>query len=280
MVTLLGNGYLTYNGGGGSGIQTVFDGDAMNFIINVGITDLNTKMALNDLCVDLKYHDIWNQCLAIYPFVGGTASTHKFNLKNPRNTDAAYRLTFSGTWVHSSTGALPNGSTAYATTFVNALSSMTYNNNHLSYYSRTISANSSTETTMGSGDDNTGVKWISLFSRRSSNIGGYDSGNNAPTNRASFTNTNGSGFYLGKANSTTGQLYKNGIQSATKVLTSGLFSNTNITIGAINTIANGLQFFSPKEFSYVSIGYGLTDNQAFQYNQIVQRFQISLARNV
>ena len=29
---------------------------------------------------------------AIYPFVGGTATTHKFNLKDPADINAAFRL--------------------------------------------------------------------------------------------------------------------------------------------------------------------------------------------
>ena len=58
---------------------------------------------------------------AVYPFLGGTSSSCKWNLKDPRNLDAAFRLTFSGGWTFSSTGALPNGVNAYANTYWNSV---------------------------------------------------------------------------------------------------------------------------------------------------------------
>jgi hypothetical protein len=40
----------------------------------------------------------------IYPFVGGTAYTHKFNLKDPRDLDAAFRIQFFGAVTHNNLG--------------------------------------------------------------------------------------------------------------------------------------------------------------------------------
>lgn len=55
-------------------------------------------------------------CLAIYPFAGTTAAQQKFNLINPADTDAAYRLTFSGSMAHDATGIKGDGaSTGVAT---------------------------------------------------------------------------------------------------------------------------------------------------------------------
>ena len=51
---------------------------------------------------------------ALYPFVGGTATSHKFNLKDPRDLDAAFRLQFNGGWTHNSNGVTPNGTNGYA----------------------------------------------------------------------------------------------------------------------------------------------------------------------
>jgi hypothetical protein len=44
--------------------------------------------------------------MAIYPLVGGTQSTTKWNLKDPRDLDAAYRLSFYGNPVYAGTGIL------------------------------------------------------------------------------------------------------------------------------------------------------------------------------
>ena len=93
------------------------DPDAQAFINAAGITGTTQQSAINTLVVSLKANNIWTKFDAIYPMVGGTATTHKFNLKNPADTNAAYRLSFVGGWTHSSTGALPNGTNAYADTF-------------------------------------------------------------------------------------------------------------------------------------------------------------------
>jgi len=64
----------------------------------------------------LKTNSILNKMKAIYPFIGGTAVTHKWNLMNPQDTDAAYRLVFFGSWNHSKTGMQGNVNNTYANT--------------------------------------------------------------------------------------------------------------------------------------------------------------------
>jgi len=98
---------------------TVYDTDAQAFITAAALTSDLQKGAINQLVLDFKAAGTWGLMLAIYPFIGGTASSHKYNLKDPQDTDAAFRLTFSGGWTHSSTGARTNGVNAYANTFIN-----------------------------------------------------------------------------------------------------------------------------------------------------------------
>ena len=78
-----------------SGLPTT-DPDAQAFITAAAITDPTQQAAINTLVVDLKGYSIWTKMKALYPFVGGTASAHKFNLKDPRDLDSAFRLVFSG----------------------------------------------------------------------------------------------------------------------------------------------------------------------------------------
>jgi hypothetical protein len=56
---------------------------------------------------------------AVYPFVGNTASSQKWNLKDARDLDAAYRLVFSGGVTFSSNGMLGNATNGWANTFLN-----------------------------------------------------------------------------------------------------------------------------------------------------------------
>ena len=98
-----------------------FDADAQAFITAAAITDPTQQSAVNTLVVDLKGYSIWTKMKALYPFVGGTASQHKFNLKNPLDTDAAFRLVFNGGITHSSNGVKGNGTNGYYQTFLNPL---------------------------------------------------------------------------------------------------------------------------------------------------------------
>lgn len=102
----------------------VYDPDAQAFITAAGLTDDTQKSAINQLVLDFKKAGTWGLMLAIYPFIGGSAVTHKWNLRDPRDTDASYRLTFSGGWTHSSTGAWANGTNAYANTYINPSTSV------------------------------------------------------------------------------------------------------------------------------------------------------------
>jgi hypothetical protein len=213
---------------------------------------------------------------ALYPFVGGTASTHKFNLKNPLDTDAAFRLVFNGGWTHSSTGALPNGTNAYANTFLNPSTNLTLNNSHLSFYSRTNSLGAKRQS-MGS------VNGFGLLSQHSISL--KDLSNNAAFtidfSFVSFVNTNSTGFYIGsRTANNSSKAYKNNSLAATDTTTITAISNPfSIYIGAAN-ISNTPQAYDNKECALVSIGDGLTDAEALNFYTAVNAFQTTLGRQV
>ena len=114
-----------------------FDPDAQAFFTASGLTGATNLNAVNQLVLDLKAASIWTKMKAIYPMVGGTAALHKWNLKDPQDLDAAYRLVFNGGWTHSSTGALPNGTNGYANTFLNANTDLQRFSHHHSFYHNT-----------------------------------------------------------------------------------------------------------------------------------------------
>lgn len=67
---------------------------ADNFIINAGITNFNEEFAIRELYDNLKNAGIFDKAYGIYPFIGSTNTTQKWNLKNPLDTNVAGRLTF------------------------------------------------------------------------------------------------------------------------------------------------------------------------------------------
>ena len=252
----------------------VYDVDAQAFITATGITDTTQKNAVNQLTIDLKFYNIWTKVLALYPFIGGTASTHKYNLKNPLDTNSAFRLQFFGGWTHSSNGALPNG-TAYANTFINSSSNLTLNSTHLSYYSRTADA---TPSSMEMGN---------IISSNSLILGcgfgnvAYSDQYNYNTARISQANTNAQGFYVGtRTTSAIHKLFKNGSQfGSTNTGASGTFNNLVIYLGASNN--NGVAAtYSSKQCAFSSVGSGLSDTEASNFRTAVQAFNTTLGRQV
>jgi len=93
-----------------------WDTDALAFLLaaDISYSDFIIRECTNDHVKDLKAYNLWSKMLAVYPFVGGTAFTHKWNLKDPRNLDAAYRLTFSdGSHSSMGYGVATNGANTY-----------------------------------------------------------------------------------------------------------------------------------------------------------------------
>lgn len=268
---LANHGIISSSGGALS-----FDTDALAFITAASITDNTQKTAVNMLVTDLKAYNIWTKMKAIYPFVGGTASSHKFNLKDPRDFDVAFRLVFNGGWTHSSAGVLPNGVNTYADTKLTPSLYLQNNNNHFSFYNNGAVSNAETTIDIGSGDSSSELY---MWTYREDFTLKYDNGNSS-TNRASAS-TNNKGFSVGtRTNNVTQKIYKNGT-----LLTTNTNTNTNtlpnrdvlISAGDINGVVS---FYSNKQSSFASIGDGLSDTEASNLYIAVQSFNTTLNRQV
>lgn len=259
---------------------TCTDADALAFLSAAGITDPTITSAICTLVTSMKANGTWAKCNAIYPFVGGTATTHKFNLKNPADTDAAFRLSFSGGWVHSANGAQTNGTNTFADTFLIPNTSLTILNTHLSFYSRT--------STIGNGQRD-----IAAFVN--GNVPSFSLGTNTgvlisdhywfTTNRMSRSIPNAQGMMLtSRTSNTVHKAYRNGSQlGATDTVANGAntMPDTSLYIGAANQ--NPFQptaSFSTKQYAFASIGSGLSDAEAASFYTDVQAFQTTLGRQV
>ena len=96
----------------------IIDPDSMSFINASGINDPLEILAISNLVNSLKNSGLWNKLQIIYPFVGGTSTTCKFNLKNPIDTNGAFRLSFNGGYTFDKKlGIVPNGTNTWAETY-------------------------------------------------------------------------------------------------------------------------------------------------------------------
>jgi len=95
------------------------DSDASAFIAANGTSDITEKSAINTLVTGLKSASLWTKLIAFYPFVGSTAAAHKWNLKDPRDLDAAFRIAWTGTPTTSTAnGVKGDGSSVHGNTFI------------------------------------------------------------------------------------------------------------------------------------------------------------------
>ena len=252
------------------------DADANAFIAAAAITDTTQKAAIDKLVVDLKGYGIWTKMKAIYPFIGGTAAQHKFNLRSPLDTDAAFRLVFNGGWVHSSTGAKPNGVNGFANSFFNPSLHNIANSSHLSYYSRTTYVDAVGVAEMGCFTSG-GAQRNAIFA--SINGTSYCVPNNNNEFIVSFV-SNGVGFYVASRTSATAIMGQRNSTQYTNTATTARINNI-ISLGASSGPTAGLySSYSPRESAFASIGDGLNSTEAANFNTAVQAFQTTLGRQV
>jgi hypothetical protein len=248
------------------------DADAQAFITAAGITDATQQSAINTLVTDLKGYGIWSKMKAIYPFCGSTATQQKYNLKDPRDLDAAFRLVFNGGWTHSSTGALPNGTNAYADTFLNASTQLS-TPSHLSKYT-------TTNTNKGTDEIDMGIQnfWLSLW------YNGSGFNNLLARNQSGAVLLDGGivtdarGFVITTKISNTAKIFKNNAQLDSKTDTTNTYTNNTIYLGAGNF--SGVSLYSSRNFCFASIGDGLNDIEAANFYTAVQAYQTTLNRNI
>jgi hypothetical protein len=253
------------------------DPDAQAFITAAAITDPTQQAAINTLVVDLKGYNIWTKMKALYPFVGGTASTHKFNLKNPLDTNAAFRILWSGGVTHSSNGVQFGGVNGIGDTNFNPSTNSLLNSTHFSFYSRTITSSNIFEVDSGVTSSSNALNLLSL---RVSNIT-YAAINSAAT-YTTFADSDSRAFYI--ANRTASNvlnIWRNSVKAATGTTTSNTLPNGNHWLGAFNNIPSpGTLYYSTKQCAFASIGDGLTDTEAANFYTVVQAFNTALARQV
>ena len=261
---------------------TSVDIDAQAFITAASITNTSQQSAVNKLVSTLKTYNLWTKMKAVYPFVGGNATSHSYNLINP----TVYGLSFSGGWTHSSTGALPNGTTGYANTNLNLSTSGLVNTNFAhSTYIRTSAGTGYpggvyTPVLMGGWFESYVLLWTPTSTPANTKISTWMANTGSEQLQGTVTETKG--LILGNRPSSSNvfTLHKNG----TRVSTSASFSvrnfpTLNYYIGAYNN--NGtVSGFDTREVAFYHIGTGLSDSDVANLYYTIQQFQTDLGRQV
>lgn len=233
------------------------------------------KTAINTLITRLKAENLWNKFHAIYPFVGNTANSSKYNLKNPRNTDAAYRLTWSAA-LNSSYfigGVAPKN--MYANTHFKA-NKLTAKNLHLSWYNRYSISGDQIE--IGSFESGGGQAWMQLDNSTNKFYAtlGKDNGITGTKN-----NTDNLGYFIASATDSM-KLFDNGtlLTKSKWSESTGYYNDDDIYLFGRNSNSVTADGYTSKSGAFATIGTGLTTEQAQTLTNIVDTFQINMHRNI
>ena len=248
------------------------DPDAQAFITATGISGIEAT-AIDTLVVDLKAFGLWSLIDAFYPFVGGTSTTCKYNLKDPQDTDAAYRMLFNGSWTIDSDGVKPTSksSSNYGDTIWSpyGIGGNRNDSHHVYRYINEV---------VNVGCDYGGVaspyvimgtcaqlEWFD--GNASLSLGGNVSGTAGFSQGISRTASNLARFYR-KLTSGTWTNFGGVTNTATQ-------SSNSMYIGAIN----GANFPEQHRYASASYGQGLTSTQIQDLDDIVTTFNTTLGRN-
>ena len=250
------------------------DVDAQAFITATGITDATQITAINTLVVGLKADGLWTKSRAIYPFIGGSASTHKWNLRTPLNTNAAFRLTFIGGITHYANGIKGNLLNAYYETHLNPSTEFSLATGGCGF----VATNENLQINgLDYGAFQSGVNYRFQLTVRDTN--------NTLTSAMmsnSFiqtSNTNSIGFFGGtRIPNDNANFYT--IINATNIATAGAYQEPNSTINGFclninNTIK---QFFGETRQSFAYFGEGLTTSEAQLLRARVNTYNATLGR--
>ena len=255
-----------------------FDADARRYLDSAGITNSSQRSAFNTFIKGWKNAGLWTKSAAIYPFMGGTSSSHKWNAKDVRDLDSAYRLTFTGSWTHNSNGITGDSLTTFATTFFNPTTVLANNNSFsMGIYNRTNNNRDMVDISAASND---AIDRAIIHTRWSDGNGYFDMFSGS-TSRITASNSDARGIYiLSRTSASELKSFKNGSQlGSTNTGAAGTRPNNNIEIGVAQIGAVKL-FYSNRNYCFAIIfNTGLSDSEAATASSLINTLQTALGRN-
>lgn len=261
--------------------------------INFGTLPINQIGAVTEFVNALYENNLWKKFIAIYPFAGvQNIDQNSLNLIDPFK----YKISWVGSVQFNNFGIIGKG--GYGITNIPANLLKDFRNIHLSAYVRTSILNTS-----GNGrliGINTKAATIPLLEQAAMEINfnkndgiiGYVY--NILNNRGGFgftlaeTNANHKGFFIANNFSSLvkdAKCYLNGsvFGRQFQLLPTEINPNNTrrLTIfgNGYDTLNNNLPL-RDANVSFISVGYGLTENDIYNFSQIVETFQAAMDRSI
>jgi hypothetical protein len=250
------------------------DSDAQRFIDATVTTNPTIITALDTLVVGLKDYGIWYKLHYYYPFIGGTATSTKFNLINPIDSDSAFRITWNG-GVTFTNGVLSNGTNGYGNTHYTPAIDGGNNNSSIGYKSTSNVTGSYMET--GAFNSQRRFAVFNFDSVQYVDMYGFSTG----FGRVNVAQIDTRGVYAAsRTASNVLKLFRNGAQiGSTSTGVEGVVTDIplKLYIGALNN-AGTASFFCPRNLTCAFAGQGLTDTDISNLTTLINAFDTTIGR--
>ena len=242
-----------------------------NFVVATKINNKTQITSVKYLLTNLQSSGLYDKMLAIWPMVGGTSGSHMYNLKNPADSNEAYRLSFQGGWTHNSTGSIPNGVTAYANTYIQPSNNFLGQDSFSGWYYSNSTPSPSFPNLYGAillgGNNGIGIQHGNNYHYINSTEG-----------NTNFTLPRQKGLIgASRTGSASFKIYTTGSVSATLLATSTTPISLNIYLSAANA-SGTTRDFNDSACSFAAFGKGLNDAEVSTLNTIVHQYQTLLGR--
>ena len=230
------------------------------------------QTAINNLFLSLKSNSLYSKLYAMYPFTGGIAASNKFNALNPVDTDGAFRITFSGGWTHTTSGATANGTNSLGNTHCNSITTLTdFNKSYILYQSQTAPNGSGWEGMWDTGPS--GVFGINLQTG-----GQLGLGLNFLSGGLGIPSPYKNSYIASIRSSTDKKLYVNGTQFYSRTNADPAYTGTlKYYIGCMNEKGSP-NYYNNYIYNFHALGQGLTAGEAATLNTIINTYITAMGR--
>jgi hypothetical protein len=254
------------------------DADAQLLIDAASLTDETQISAWDTFVKGCKSAGVWDNIVAVYPIIGGTASKHKWNGKNPVDTDAGFRLSFTGTTYHNANG-MWFGNNRYAETHCSPAVDLASPNTFIAWYMESYTNNKQMFGMRG--DNNNLLNIVNTGSGALQTNMSSSSGDSFPGTVDTDTNDHkGAHLVSGGAGSNNQTKARNGYAIYTnKGVSATPTGDYGIVIGGKNDKGSINSLGITNKFRMVIIGLHVTDTEGADLTQLMEDFQLTLGRS-
>ncbi len=253
------------------------DPDVKKYKNKSGVSDGVIIPFVNTYVTELKAAGLWSKFYAIYPFLGGTATTSSFNLKDAD----FYQVSWAGGMTYGTLGVDFNGTSGFGdTNFDFSAISSSIENIHISFY--TADANGGlANIPMGVGSTAADDRIRMAFDAGTNNYYADFWSNASIVGRVLVSGLGApGGHYLAtRLDDADARVYLDGVLQASNTSTTDVSDVPSDTfyIGAAN-VAGVASGFTTKTFGLSTIGMHLTAGEVTSFQTITDKFLTSLGR--